>query len=397
MSIRLDDRQRFDWLRLSRSEGVGPRTFQGLINRFGGAAAALEALPSLAKVRGRAIRIPGIADIEAELRLAERMRARFIAYGESDYPDLLRQIDGPPPLIAVLGRVDTFDMPCIGIVGARNSSAPGRKFAGMLASGLAEAGFCVVSGLARGIDTEAHRASLARGTIAVLAGGLDKPYPPENIPLMDEITEKGAVITEMPFGLSPRGRDFPRRNRVISGLSMGVIVVEAARRSGSLITARYANEQGREVFAVPGSPLDPRCEGTNDLLREGATLITSAQDAIAVLTPLAGDMARAPRLFREPVAADAEPIFEEWLEEGDDTAPVALPFQHDAPDDDGAESLAPDLRLLSMLSYSPIEVDSLIRMLKLEPRVIQTLLMDLELSGDIIRHGGNRVAKAIKT
>lgn len=286
--VMLDERQRFEWLRLARTEGVGPRTFQDLINRFGGAAAALEALPMLARARGRPVRIPEPSEIEMELRRAERMGARFIALGESAYPERLRLIDGPPPLLAVYGRIEALHGPIVGIVGARNSSAPGRKIASLLAGGLAEAGFGVASGLARGIDTEAHRASLKQGTIAVLAGGLDKPYPPENAALMHEIAGHGAVISEMPFGLSPRGQDFPRRNRLIAGVSLGVIVVEAARRSGSLITARLANEQGREVFAVPGSPLDPRHEGTNDLLRDGATLITSAEDVIAVLRPLAG-------------------------------------------------------------------------------------------------------------
>lgn len=399
MIIRLDDRQRFDWLRLSRTEGVGPRTFQGLINRFGGAQAALEALPALAKARGRAIRIPDPDEIEAELKHAERLGARLIAYGESDYPDLLRQIDGPPPLLNLLGHIEALARPCIGIVGSRNSSAPGRKLAAMLAQGLADAGIGVVSGLARGIDTEAHRASLKHGTIAVLAGGLDKPYPPENGRLMAQIVEQGgAIISEMQFGLSPRGRDFPRRNRLISGVSLGVIVVEAARRSGSLITARYANEQGREVFAVPGSPLDPRCEGTNDLLREGATLIISAEDVLAVVKPLAGEMARAPRLFREPPAANAEPIFDEILDDetGEGPWPSGGAYQHDEGSSDSEERLPLDIRLKTLLSVTPIEVDTLARLSGMEARQVQAVLLELELAGEIVRHGGNRVALALK-
>lgn len=385
--VMLDERQRFEWLRLARTEGVGPRTFQDLINRFGGAAAALEALPMLARARGRPVRIPEPSEIEMELRRAERMGARFIALGESAYPERLRLIDGPPPLLAVYGRIEALHGPIVGIVGARNSSAPGRKIASLLAGGLAEAGFGVASGLARGIDTEAHRASLKQGTIAVLAGGLDKPYPPENAALMHEIAGHGAVISEMPFGLSPRGQDFPRRNRLIAGVSLGVIVVEAARRSGSLITARLANEQGREVFAVPGSPLDPRHEGTNDLLRDGATLITSAEDVIAVLRPLAGEADRAPRLFREPQRAEDDPLFEEWE---DEAAPESSLY--DAGPGDAA-SLPPDMRVMQLLSYTPIEVDTLARMLEMEPRTLNALLVELEMSGAITRHGGNRVAR----
>lgn len=267
--IRLSDTQRLDWLRLARSEGVGPRTFHGLINRFGGARAALDALPDLAAARGRRVSLCSAQDAEREFEDARRLGVRLLASGEEDYPSRLLEIPGPPPILSVRGRVELLEAPSVGLVGARNASASGRKMAGRLAEGLGRAGYAVASGLARGIDVEAHRASLASGTIAVLAGGLDKPYPPENRALYDEIVEKGIAVSEMPFGLSPRGRDFPRRNRLISGLSLGVVVVEAARRSGSLITARLANEQGREVFAVPGSPLDPRCEGSNDLLREG--------------------------------------------------------------------------------------------------------------------------------
>ena len=268
--IKLGDPQRFDWLRLSRSEGIGPHTFKALINRFGGAAAAVDALPEFARQRGRAgIRIPTRGEIERELAVADRMGARFIALGEPDYPGLLKVLDGAPPLIAVMGEIGVFAKPMVAIVGSRNASGAGRTFTERLVRGLGQAGFGIASGLARGIDTSAHRAALESGTVAVLAGGLDKPYPPENLALFHEIiSHGGAVISEMPFGCEPRGRDFPRRNRIISGLSYGTVIVEAARKSGSLITARFANEQGREVFAVPGSPMDPRAEGTNDLLRQ---------------------------------------------------------------------------------------------------------------------------------
>ncbi|MGL5446216.1 MAG: DNA-processing protein DprA, partial [Rhabdaerophilum sp.] len=315
--IRLDDRQRFDWLRLARTEGVGPMTFRGLINRFGGARAALEALPALSAKRGRPVTLPSESEIEAEFRRAETIGAQLVGYGEADYPRLLREIDAPPPVLAVRGNAACLDKPMIGIVGSRNASALGRKIAGALAADLAAAGYVIVSGLARGIDAEAHRASLATGTIGVLAGGLDRPYPPEHADLADQICENGLIVSERPFGLAPRGRDFPRRNRVISGLSLGVIVVEAARRSGSLITARMANEQGREVFAVPGSPLDPRAEGTNDLIREGAMLIANARDVIAALQPREGLPPRLPGLFAERVE-DEDSLFEEWDEMADE-------------------------------------------------------------------------------
>ncbi len=394
--IRLSDTQRRDWLRLSRSEGIGPRTFKGLINRFGGAAAALEHLPALARARGRSVQIPGVGDIEAEMRQAERQGVRFLASGEEDYPPLLLEIDGPPPILAFKGRLDLLHGRAVAIVGARNASAAGRKMAARLASGLAEARYAVVSGLARGIDTEAHRASLEGGTVAVLAGGLDRPYPPENQALFEEIAERGTVVSEMPLGLSPRGRDFPRRNRLISGLALGVVVVEAARRSGSLITARMANEQGREVFALPGSPLDPRCEGTNDLLRQGASIATSVEDILEMLAPLAGEMERAPRLFREAPSPEDDRLFEEW-DEGDapPAAGDACASAYSVEDEAEAGETSPRMRLLGLLAVDPVEVDVLARMSQLSARAVQELLIELELSGAITRHPGNRVARAI--
>lgn len=369
--IRLDARQKRDWLRLSRAQGVGPRAFKGLINRYGGAAGALDALPALARAKGREVEIPGEREIEAEMRAAERFGVTLIASGEADYPDALLTIDGPPPILAAKGRLELLHRPGVGIVGARNASASGRKMALLLARGLGEAGFMVISGLARGVDTEAHRAALESGTIAVLAGGIDRPYPPENAALADEIADSGVLVSEMPLGLSPRGRDFPRRNRLIAGLSQGVVVVEAARRSGSLITARMADEQGRVVFAVPGSPLDPRCEGTNDLLREGASLACSAEDVISALRPMAGEAERPLVLFREE-APDLD-IFEE--------------------DEAGGEALAPAQRVLGLLSLDPVEVDTLARMAGLSAAQVQGALMDLELDGLICRNPGNRVSR----
>ncbi len=302
--VKLTDGQRLEWLRLIRSENVGPRTFRALVNHYGSARAALDALPDLARRGGAQApgRVYSVKEAEQEIVLARRMGAQFIALGERDYPARLRMIDDAPPLIAVRGNAGVLLEPMIAIVGSRNASAAGAKFASQIARELGEAGFVTVSGLARGIDAAAHRASLATGTFAVLAGGQDKIYPPEHVELLQQIIEHGAAISEMPFGWEPRARDFPRRNRLISGLSLGVVVIEAARRSGSLITARMANEQGREVFAVPGSPLDPRCEGTNGLLKQGATLVTETQDVLSVLGPILGRTLDWPAQEPEPEA-----------------------------------------------------------------------------------------------
>src|SRR5438067_1894559 len=282
-SVHLSDSERLDWLRLIRSDNVGPRTFYRLIRHCGGANAALAALPDLAR-RGGASGPAGIcsrADAEREIKAARAFGVRLVATGEDDYPERLAMIDDAPPLLAVRGQPAVLGKPMIAIVGARNASAAGLKFAERLARDLGEAGFAIASGLARGIDAAAHRASTKTGTVAALAGGQDCIYPPENAPLADVIAAEGALITEMPMGWSPRARDFPRRNRLISGLAIAVVVIEAAQRSGSLITAKLALEQGREVFAVPGSPLDPRCAGTNGLLKQGAAIVTEADDVIS--------------------------------------------------------------------------------------------------------------------
>jgi DNA processing protein len=372
LGIRLDARQKRDWLRLSRCEGVGPRAFKTLINRHGGAGAALAALPQLARERGREVFMPSEAEIETEMRAAERFGVTLLASGEEGYPESLLTIDGPPPILAVKGQLALLEKVGVGIVGARNASASGRRMAGLLARDLGEAGFSVVSGLARGVDAEAHRTALESGTIAVLAGGLDKPYPPENAALADEIAEKGVIVSEMPLGLSPRGRDFPRRNRLIAGLSSGVVIVEAARRSGSLITARMAAEQGRQVFAVPGSPLDPRCEGSNDLLRDGASIACSAEDIIAALRPMAGEVGRPLALFREEAPFDD--VFEEESEDLAGDQPVAQ-------------------RVFGLLSLNPVEIDTLVRMSGVSTSAMQGALMELELEGLIRREAGNRVSR----
>lgn len=273
------------WLRLARSEGVGPATFANLLSRFGSAQAALEALPGLARRGGRPTgpRIPTIVDAERELERGSTVGARLLLCGDPEFPAPLAAIDGAPPLLWTLGDPRLLVRSCLAIVGARVASAAGRRFARELALGLGEAGFVVVSGLARGIDAAAHAGSVETGGVAVLAGGVDRPYPPENQDLYRQLAVQGCVVSEQPMGHEARAPDFPRRNRIISGLSVGVIVVEAELRSGSLITARLAGEQGREVFAVPGSPLEPRARGTNNLIRYGATLVEGVEDVLEAL------------------------------------------------------------------------------------------------------------------
>jgi DNA processing protein len=405
-SIVLDDRQRFDWLRLIRTEGVGPRTFRSLVNHFGGAGAALENLPDFARARGaRGVSIPDPARIERELEQARRYGVRFVATGEQDYPRLLAAIDSAPPLLAVRGHAATCAAPSVAIVGARNASAGGRRIAEKIAQGLGQAGFVVSSGLARGIDTAAHAASLQTGTVAVLAGGHDKVYPPENEALLEAIAERGAVVSEMPMGWEPRGRDFPRRNRLVSGLALGVVLVEAARRSGSLITARFALEQGREVFVVPGSPLDPRCEGTNDLIRQGATLVQDASDIVDVLAPLVGIEADPGQTaMRETEWSDErEPLWDE-LDFFDlpasttsprargSMAPIHQGWTGDDPGQDSDIPRDPSASLRALLGWSPVSVDELVRQSGLPAREVQALLLDLELEGRLDRPGPQLVA-----
>jgi DNA processing protein len=361
--------QRLAWLRLIRSDNVGPVTFRQLLNRFGSGEAAIEALPSLVRSAGLGIRIASLADAEAELEATGAMGARIVGFGEPDYPPLLRHISVAPPLLAIAGGENLDWSRTVGMVGARNASAAGQRMTRLLAQDLGEARYVVVSGLARGIDAAAHRASLAGGTVAVLAGGLDHIYPDENVPLAREIVANGgALVTEMPLGWEPRARDFPRRNRLISGLSLGVVVVEAAKRSGSLITARLALEQNREVFAVPGSPLDPRAEGANALIQQGAKLVTSAADIIESLAE--ADPARK-QLFER----DWEPDFQ--TAELVDAAPPTA-------DERG--------RLLEALSLTPVPVDELIAGTALPASVIQALLLELDLAGRLEWSSGQLVA-----
>ena len=394
---------RFAWLRLWRSENVGPRTFQILLSRFGSAEAALEALPDLAKRTspGRPIRVASADEIERELALADECKAHFLCRDEMGYPSRLREIDSAPAVIAVRGRREILDRPAIAIVGARNASAAGLAFAERLARNLAQAGYVIVSGFARGIDSRAHRASLATGTIAVLAGGHDRLYPADQGPFMDRLLEDGLALSEMPFGWEARGRDFPRRNRLVSGLSLGVVVGEAARRSGSLITARFAADQGRDVFAVPGSPLDPRAEGTNDLIRDGAIFCTDADDVIRALADR-GPVRGPNDLFSDAPSIDDGPLWDELDLVGKPSTAVRVPrdlfsVQEGAANHGAAVGATPDTRSLldkvvERLGPAPVSLDELARAADLPIRDVRGAVLELEIEGRIERHGGGLVS-----
>ncbi|MCB9993974.1 MAG: DNA-protecting protein DprA [Hyphomicrobiaceae bacterium] len=365
----LPDQQKRAWLKLIRTPNVGPSTFRQMLNRYGSAEAALDALPGLL-LRGSAAKAPQIpteAEIDLEISRLEKGGARLVALGESDYPALLQHIHGAPPLLSIWGNPHA-QQPAIAIVGARNASAAGKKLTAQLAADLGAAGYLVVSGLARGIDAAAHDASLKTGTVAILAGGLDHVYPEENKPLARKIVDNGgAILTEMPLGSEPRAQDFPRRNRLVSGMAEAVIVVEAAKRSGSLITARLALEQNREIFAVPGSPLDPRAGGTNHLIQQGATLITSAQD---VLDALHSDPHRHARL----------------MEGGQESEPAQWPSIEDEPSATDVE------RVREALSPTSMPLDDLAAAAAIPLPVLHAVLLELELSGLIERSTGNLVA-----
>jgi DNA processing protein len=348
-----------------------------MLRRLGSARAALEALPRLARrsERTRMVVASTRAAAEAELRALHRLGGRLVCWGEPLYPPALAQIEDAPPVLSVLGRAELLGRPIVAVVGARNASANGRRLARELAAGLGQSGLAVVSGLARGIDAAAHVGALCTGTAAVVAGGIDIVYPEENRGLYDALRRDGAIIAELPLGSEPQARHFPRRNRIISGMALGVLVVEAAARSGSLITARYALEQGREVFAVPGSPLDPRCRGANDLIRRGATLTETAEDVLTQLGPLVQN-ASPPRPPSPPL-----PIAERWSMDaarGGAGEPVT---------DENALDM-----ILERLSPTPVAVDELIRQCQLTASAVATLLLELELSGRVERHPGNLVS-----
>lgn len=362
----LSDAERLDRLRLIRSQNVGPATFAQLIDRFGSAASALDALPELAHRGGsKGLNICTVSAAEREIEHARRIGARLVAIGEHGYPGRLAEIDSPPPLLYVTGRLELADAPMIAIVGSRNASALGQKFAAQLASDFGHADIVVVSGLARGIDGAAHRAALGSGTAAMVAGGIDVIYPPEHTELQKRIAEDGLLVSARRPGFRPKGRDFPRRNVLIAGASLAVVVVEAAERSGSLITARLAGEQGRDVFAVPGNPMDPRASGTNRLIQEGAGLVSGADDIIDAIAPLLE-------------AYDQTPVATQQFT----TPPSPVPV------DEG------DVRnmVMSKIGTAPVDIDELIRATGFSAQSIHVVLLELDLAGRLERHGRQLVS-----
>lgn len=360
-------------LRLARTDGVGPATFRRAIERHGSAVAALEALPRIAAAAGRPIAPCPVAAAEREMEALARLGGTWLHLGEAGYPPLLALIEDAPPVLAVLGDASVLLRRQVGLVGARAASAAGRRMAEELAAGLTMGGIAVTSGLARGVDAAAHLGALnAHGrTVAVVAGGLDQPYPPENTALQARIAaEGGAVVAEAPLGTAPLARHFPRRNRIVAGLVLGVVVVEAALRSGSLITARLALEAGREVFAVPGSPLDPRARGSNDLIRQGAHLVETAEDVLA-------DLPQGPRelpLFRARPDPELQP---------EEAEPAPAP----------PGTLA---QVLELIGPTPVGVDDLVRRCHLSPPAVRAILLDLELSGLVEALPGNRVSRSAR-
>jgi DNA processing protein len=361
----LTDKERRDWVRLARSEGVGPVTFFGLLARFGNVGDAIAALPDLiAKSGRRNLKLITAAQAEDEIAATIAFGGQIIAACEPSFSKALAAITPPPPIISVLGHAGLLTKPTIGIVGARNASAAGLRIAREFGAGLGQAGYVVASGLARGIDGAAHKASLACGTIAVLAGGIDHIYPPEHEDLHAQIAERGLIVSESPLHAAVHARDFPRRNRIISGLSLGVVVIEAEARSGSLITARFAGEQGREVLAVPGSPLDPRAAGPNGLIKEGARLVTCAEDIVDALSGSLGLGEREAHHFvhhNAPIPMDA-----------------ALVTQ-----------------VAALLSPVAVSLEDLSRDTGLPWRTIAAIVVELELNGQATTQVGGRVSRPV--
>jgi DNA processing protein len=358
------DQDLLDRLRLIRSANIGPVTYFQLLRRFGTASAALDAIPGLAaRVGGKAPVLADLREVAREIETVERLGARYLFVGQGLYPPLLAEIDTAPPALIVRGDLTQLDRPMIGIVGARNASAAACRFARGLAQELAREGVTVVSGLARGIDTAAHLGSIDGGTVGVIASGIDIAYPPENRDLQEDIATRGVLIAEQPPGREPLARHFPYRNRIIAGMSLGTIVVEAAPKSGSLITARLAAEAGREVMAVPGSPLDPRAQGCNQLIRDGAILIQSAADVLETIRPISG------RVAQRSIAYHAE----QMSRDPSDTERTAI---------------------IDLLGHAPVPIDEVVRQSGLPPASVQMVLLELELAGRLERHAGGRVSLA---
>lgn len=356
------DQDQLDRLRLIRSANIGPISYRQLLTRFGSAAAALDAIPALAaRAGGRAPKLATPDDVQREWSRVMDVGARYVFWGDSDYPTLLTELDSAPPALIVKGDLSLVRRPCVAMVGARNASASACRFARELAANLADKGVSIVSGLARGIDAHAHHGSLNRGTIGVIASGIDITYPPEHADLQADVAERGLLVTEQPPGREPLARHFPARNRIIAGLAHGTVVVEAAPKSGSLITARLANEAGRDVMAVPGSPLDPRAQGCNLLIREGAILVQNADDILEII-----------QMFNHG--------FEQSTERYIPGYSSADPNDRERAD------------LTSLLSPVPVAVDELIRQSRLSAPLVAVVLLELELAGRLERHAGGRVS-----
>ena len=358
----MSEQERFDRLRLIRSPRIGPVTFRQLMARFGKAGDALRAVPELAARGGGKAAVADAGAVEQEIARSRALGARYLLMGDQDYPFLLEQMDGSPPALIVRGNVGLTERQCVAMVGARNASAAACRFARTLAQELGQQGAVVVSGLARGIDTAAHQGSVGTGTIAVIACGIDVVFPPENGDLQEQVASEGLLVTEHPPGTQPLARHFPARNRIIAGLAAGTVVVEAAPKSGSLITARLAVEAGREVMAVPGSPADPRAQGCNHLIREGATLVQNGADVIEAIGGIDARMVRQGRLdfSGAPVSSDVA----------------------------GQEREV----VLGLLGHAPVPVDEVIRLSSLSPAIVQTVLLELELAGRLERRAGGKVS-----
>lgn len=361
----LTDKERRDWVRLARSEGVGPVTFFGLLTRFGSAADAIAALPDLITKTGRkGLKLATANQAEDEIAATRALGGDILGAYETTFSKALCAITPPPPIISVLGHKGLLTKPTVGIVGARNASAAGLRIAREFAAGLGEAGYVVASGLARGIDGAAHLASLERGTIAVLAGGIDHIYPPEHEQLHNQISQRGLIVSESPLHAAVHARDFPRRNRIISGLSLGVVVVEAEARSGSLITARFAGEQGRDVLAVPGSPLDPRAAGPNSLIKDGARLVTCVDDIVDALKASTG-------VGEHEASGYAY-----------QSGPVQLEKSY-------IDQVA------NLLSPVPVSLEDISRDTGLPWRMIAAIVVELELNGRAITQVGGQVSRPV--
>ena len=358
----MSERERFDRLRLIRSPRIGPVSYRQLLARFGTAGEALRAIPDLAARGGGKGSVAETGAVEREIAASRALGARYLLMGDADYPVLLNEMEGAPPALILRGDVALTARPCVAMVGARNASAAACRFARTLAQDLGQRGAVVVSGLARGIDTEAHRGSIGSGTIGVIASGIDIAFPPENGGLQEQVAHEGLLVTEHPPGTQPLARHFPARNRIIAGLALGTVVVEAAPKSGSLITARLAAEAGREVMAVPGSPLDPRAQGCNQLIRDGAILVQNAADVLEATGSID------PRMVRQS-SFDF----------------LGAPVSSDVVEQERAAVIA-------LLGSTPVPVDEIIRQSGLSPAVVQTILLELELAGRTDRHSGGKVS-----